>query len=541
MPTIAQFLMDRIEPLTDTIFGIPGDYVLNFYDQLNARFDVQNTTDEQCAGFAADAYARVRGFGVVCVTYCVGGFKLINPIAGAYAEKSPVLVISGAPGVKERQSSLLLHHAAGAYECQRQVFQNITCASAVLDDPSWACHEIDRVLDSIKYHKQPGYIEIPRDMVDRNVKYDVYTQGTPVSNGGDPENLAEALEKSVGWIDKSERPVILAGVEVARFNLGADLMAFAERHNIPVATTILGKSVVSEKNRLSLGIYAGGMSEDYVKDIVENSDCVLMLGVMQTDLNMAFQPFQCNQTNVIMANMGRVRVRRSTYENVPFEAFLKGLFSAAVKCKNMVDIPAKSIGAFSPNVSDPITASRLFEKINSIIDHNTAIIADVGGSLFGAADLVVHHHNLFLAPAFYTSMGSAVPSALGVQCALPDVRPIVIVGDGAFQMTGMEFSTIVKRGFNPIIFVLNNDGFGTERRLGYDGDYNDVQPWNYHKVPDVVGGGKGYIVRTEGELELAVCEALGDKKSASLINVIVDRMDATPALCRMADSLSKRV
>jgi len=540
MPSVAQFLMERLDPLVDSIFGIPGDYILNFYNQIDQKFDVINTTDEQCAGFAADAYARVHGFGVVCVTYCVGGFKLLNSVACAYAEKSPVLIISGAPGVKERHAGLLLHHAAGPYECQRRVFEHVTCASAILDDPTWAGHEIDRVIDAIQHFKQPGYLEIPRDMVDKNVKYDVYAQGTPQSFVGDPENLQEALEKSIEWISNSEKPVILAGVELARFDLGSELIKFAERTNIPVATTILGKSVVSEYHPLCLGVYGGTMSRDVVREMVETSDCVLQLGVMQTDMNLGFRPFQCNQTNVIMANTDRVRIRRSTYENVAFLEFVNSLLKSEVEPKVSVKVPRKQVTKFVPQNS-PITAERLFEKIDSILDTNTAIIADVGDSLFGATDLTVRHHNHFLAPAFYTSMGNAVPGALGVQTAIPDVRPVVIVGDGAFQMTGMEISTIVRRGLNPIIIVLNNDGYGTERCLGNDGQYNDLQRWDYHRVTEVVGGGNGFLVENERELDAAMTEALADKKSVSILNVVIDRMDVTPALKRMTANLKDRV
>lgn len=538
MPTVAEFIIDRISPLADSAFGLPGDYVLDFYSQLSQRMKVITTTDEQCAGFAADAYARVRDFGIVCTTYCVGGFKLLNPIAGAFAEKSPVLVISGSPGVGEKRNGLLLHHVAGAYSCQRRVFQNVTCASAILDDPTWAAHEIDRVIAAIRYYKQPGYIEIPRDMVNRNVRYDVNTQGTPVSPVGDKENLEEALLKSIEWIRNSKNPVILAGVEISRFGLGLELMKFAERANIPVATTILGKSVINEHHPLSLGIYSGRMSKDEVRSVIEESDCVLMLGVLQTDVNLAFQPFQCNQTNVIMANTGRVKVRRSTYENVKFFDFTSELLKQEVDKKYENPSPKTTLSCFTPRRDKKVSVARMFEKINSILDKDIAVVADVGDALLGASDLTVHHRSNFIGQAFYASMGSAVPGALGVQVGMPHVRPVVIVGDGAFQMTGMELSTIARLGYNPIVFVINNGGYGTERLMGFDESYNDIQNWNYHKIVDVIGSGTGYLVETEDDLEAAVNAALVDKKSLSIINVVVDKMDSTPALQRMIRSMS---
>jgi len=538
---MATQIIDRLDNLVDCWFGIPGDYVLNFYKQLSDRIRVVNTTDEQSAGFAADAYARVNGFGVVVATYCVGGFKLVNAIAGAYAERSPVLFISGSPGVRERDTDMLLHHMVGPFECQHRVFRNITCASAVLDDPTMAGYLIDEVIEAIKHFKQPGYIELPRDLIDKNIKYDAFTQGTPVTRPSKPENLEEALEKTKEWVSRSKNPVILAGVEIARFGLGKKLIAFAERHSIPIATTLLGKSVVSEKHPLFIGTYAGGMSVESVRKAVEDSDCILMLGVMQTDMNMAFKPFQCDQTNVILASTHRVRIRRSTYERVRFVDFTEGLLSANFgnRKKMVFNRVAHEQNKFVAKTDAKMTTPRLFEKINSILTDDMAIIADVGDSLFGAADLTVHHSNQFVCPAFYASMGFAVPAALGVQCAQASLRPIVIVGDGAFQMTGMEFSTIVREGLTPIIFVLNNAGFGTERLL-IDGKFNDVQKWNFERIPEIVGGGKGFLVKTEGDLELAVSQAL-DYNGPSIINVVVDKNDATPALRRMMESLSRKV
>src|SRR5512145_1908731 len=168
--TIAEHLIDRLEAHgVRHVFGIPGDYVLGFYDLLRkSRLRVINTCDEQGAGFAADAYARVRGLGVVCVTYCVGGLKVTNPVAGAFAEKSPVVVISGAPGIRERERNPLLHHKVRDFDTQKKVFEQLTIASTVLSDAQTAFAEIDRVLHAAVRYKRPVYIELPRDLVGRS-------------------------------------------------------------------------------------------------------------------------------------------------------------------------------------------------------------------------------------------------------------------------------------------------------------------------------------------------------------------------------------
>lgn len=537
MPTIGQFLIERVKSLTSHVFGVPGDYALNFYDQLNNKVKIIGTTDEQCAGFAADAYARINGFSCACVTYCVGGFKILNPIAGAFAEKSPVLLISGSPGLQERNSDLLLHHMSGAFESQFKAFQQITCASTILDDPSSAGYDIDRVINAIKHYKQPGYIELPRDMVDKNIKYDVYGN-KQLEYKSNTDNLKESLENSLNFIEKSRNPVILAGVEIARFNLGKELLSFAERHNIPIACTILGKSVINERHPLFLGIYSGAASNETTKQYVEQSDCLIMLGVMQTDVNLAFQPLKCNQKDIISSNTNLCHIKCSKYEKVNFYDFALNLLESKISPKINSFVNNKNIPPFIAT-NEKIKVARLFEKINSILDKNMAIIADVGDSLFGASDLVIHDNNQFLAPAFYTSMGFAIPAALGVGCAKSTIRNIVLVGDGAFQMTGVELSNVLKHKMNPIIFVLNNKGYTTERFL-LDGTYNDIHEWDYYKITDMLKGGKGYLVNTEQDLECAISSSLLND-CFSIIQVNLDKMDSTPALKRMTSSLSRKI
>ncbi len=178
--------------------------------------------------------------------------------------------------------------------------------------------------------------------------------------------------------------------------------------------------------------------------------------------------------------------------------------------------------------------------MNTFLSDNTIVITDVGDSLFGAADLSIHRKTEFLGPAYYASMGFAVPAAVGAEIADPRLRPLVIVGDGAFQMTGMELSTAVRYGLKPIVIVLNNGGYGTERHM-QDGPYNDILRWQYSRLPEVLGAGKGFIVETEEQLETALAGALAHTESFSLIEVRLDPLDRSLALERLAKGLAKRL
>lgn len=543
MPSVADFLIERMEHAgIKHVFGVPGDYVLNFYKKLSddPEIDMVNCTDEAHAGFAANAYARVKGIGAVCVTYNVGALKIANSVACAYAERCPVVVISGSPGIKERDEGMLLHHMVRSFECQKEVFENLTCASVVLDDPTTAGFKIDQAFEALRHHKQPIYIELPRDIADKPIVYDVYRQGTPQTPKSDEQNLEEALKEVKEWIGEAKKPVILAGVELSRYDLGLELIKWAEKVNIPIATTLLSKSVVNERHPLFLGIYAGTTSQQGVQQAIEESDCLLMFGVLLTDMTLTFMPSRFKKRNCLNCSVEGLDVKNHSYKSVQFQDFCKALFRTELPPKELVvkSQVNRDKKVFTPTKAK-ITSARFFEKIDSILNENTSVIADVGDCLFGAADLVMHHKSSFIASAYYTSMGNAIPGALGMFLAQPQKRPLVLVGDGAFQMSCTELSTLIRRHLNPIVFVLNNRGYTTERYL-IDGEFNDIQNWNYHNLPAVFGGGNGIAVDTEEELDLEVNKAL-QSRELTLINVNVGKMDISPALKRMTEGLLKRI
>ncbi|MBI3877314.1 MAG: alpha-keto acid decarboxylase family protein, partial [Verrucomicrobia bacterium] len=324
-PTIGDYLISRLHALgVRHVFGIPGDYVLGFYDQLVASpIRTINTCDEQGAGFAADAYARVRGLGAVCVTYCVGGLKVANTTAEAFAEKSPVVIISGAPGMKERLRDPLLHHKVREFDTQKKVFEQITVASTVLSDPQTAFQEIDRVLHAALRYKRPVYIELPRDIVYQHGI--AHHKPRKIHETSDPAALRAALAEAAARINAARKPVILADVEVHRFGLQNELLRLAQRTNIPVAATILGKSVIGEHYPFYLGVYEGAMGREEVRRYVESSDCVLMLGFFMTDINLGVYTARLDLGRSICVTSEKLSIGYHNYEEVRFKDFVRGL------------------------------------------------------------------------------------------------------------------------------------------------------------------------------------------------------------------------
>jgi indolepyruvate decarboxylase len=540
--SIGEYLIRRLQDYgIGHVFGIPGDYILNFYSLLErSPIEVVGCTREDCAGFAADAYARVHGMGAVCVTYCVGGLSLCNSIAGAYAEKSPVVVITGSPGLRERVNNPLLHHRVRDFRTQYDVFEKLCIAGAELNDPLVAFHEIDRVLHAAASYKRPVYIEIPRDMVD--VIPILPHQFLEPPTDSDPEVLAEAVGEAERWIASCKKPVILAGVEIHRFGLQGELLSLAEGSQIPVTTTMLGKSVVAETHPLFVGLYEGAMGNSQVTDFVETSDCVILLGAFMTDINLGIFTANLDPGKCIYATSEQLRIRHHHYHGVQLRDFIRELATRKPPAarREIPHIRSLANEQFELRPEAPVTISRLIARLNGFLDDETMVIADIGDALFSATELVIRGHTEFLSPAYYASMGFSVPAALGAQLARPDLRAIVIAGDGAFQMTGTELSTIVRRGFPTIVIVLDNKGYGTERFL-HPGNFNDIHPWNYHLLPQVFGGGTGYEVRTEGELDAALTKAWNDRGGMSLIQVHLPEDDCSHALNRLAERLAKRI
>ncbi len=522
------------------IFGVPGDYVLGFYKELeDSQVEVINTCDEQGAGFAADAYARVSGLGAVCTTYCVGGLKVVNTTAQAFAEKSPVVVISGAPGTNERIKKPLLHHKVRDFDTQLKVFEQLTVASTVLDDPQTACREIDRVFSAALRYKRPVYIELPRDMI--SVPANPSQQPQEAMRSSDANALQEALHEAIDIINAAKKPVIIAGVELHRFGLQDMLLRFLEKSKIPVASTILSKAVIVENHPQYLGVYEGAMGREEVREYVESSDCLILFGVFMSDVNLGIFTAHLDQGKSIYVTSEKVSIQYHTYEGVEMEDFVRALMEANIRQREDVDIPHPP----SPQHPDPvserqITVRYLFQRLNLFLDDNTIVIADPGDAMFAAMDMTIHCATEFLSPAYYTSLGFAVPASLGTQLARPELRPLVLVGDGAFQMTGMELASIARYKLNPIIIVLNNQGYGTERPM-LDGCFNDIHLWNYSCIPEVLGAGKGYDIWTEDQLEDALQEVGEHTKSFKILDVHLDPQDRSQALQRLTKFLGKRV
>lgn len=519
-------------------FGLPGDFALTIYDALAAsKIEPIVMTHEPSVGFAADAYSRIRGLGLAVVTYGVGGLNMVNPIAGAYAEKSPLVILSGAPGIKERQYHDLLHHKVKTFDTQRRVYEEVTVYSTTLNDPRTADLKIHRALDYAMTFKRPVYLEIPRDLVYAEIE-EVEHRPPPIKRT-DANTLEEALAEILAMLDRAKSPVILVGTEVHRFDLQQQTIALAEKLGVPVCSTILGKSVFPEAHPQYIGIYNGEAGDSYIRDTVEESDCLLMLGVFMTDVNLGMFTAHLNPNYAVYATSERFAIKHHEYPHIRFEDFINTL-------SNNCNLPRKNSSAIArmkPRVAPSLgklSMSGLLYELNQFIDSNTLLVTDVGDVLFAADDIQTQEGTSFLASGFYASMGFGIPGVIGAQLADPFRRAIALVGDGAFQMTGMELVTAKRLGLKPIVIVINNGAFATLRIMGHqDADFVKIASLDYAQLA-VVLGGRGFEVQTGQELREALRLAR-ESDTFSILEVRISPDDVSPALQSLSALFAKKL
>lgn len=533
MPQLAPHIFELLHKQgVQHAFGIPGDFALTLYDALaESEIEPVVMTHEPCVGFAADAYSRIRGLGLAVVTYSVGGLNMVNAVAGAYAEKSPLVILSGGPGVRERQERDLLHHKVKTFDTQRRVYEEVTLFAATLDDPATADAQIHRALDYATTFKRPVYLEIPRDMVYADIE-EAEHRPSPVKQTNRLA-LAEAVTEASEMLNQAQLPVILACAEVHRFGLQEQIVAFAEKLGVPVCATMLGKSVFPEGHPQYIGIYNGEAGDPDVRKVVEESDCLLMLGVFMTDINLGMFTAHLDPAHAIYATSERLTIKHHAYPNVLFEDFIKAL-------SNSPDLPHHNpdgITPMQPRVAPSngrLSMSELLYELNQFIDCDTLLVTDVGDTLFAADDIQMQAGTSFLCPAFYASMGFGIPGAIGAQLADPFRRAIALVGDGAFQMTGMELLTAKRLGLTPIVIVVNNGSFASLRAMGHqEANFVKIPRLDYAQLAAVLGG-CGFTVETGEQLRQSLNLAR-ERGTFSILDAQIAPDDVSPALQRLSD------
>lgn len=536
--TVGEYLLQAIKDISvREVFGIPGDMVIRFFKVIedDPDLDLYTFSHEPGVGFAAIGAARAtQKPAVACVTFGVGGLNMLNSVACAYAEKTPLIVISGGPGENEKVKGDFLHHTVKDFDSQLKVYKEVTEEAVLLDSPETAYMKIRKALNACQEFMSPVYIEIPRDMVDEKILIpeDMETVSYPIN-----ENAAkEASEEIIKKISLAEKPVILAGVETERFNLKDSVLLLAEKLNIPVVTAFLARDIIPQEHPLYFGTYVGLAGSPVAMKLVEESDCLLMLGVIIADANLGIKIKRLKHDNMILCISREVLIKNHIYRDIPLKLLLEELLRNGVEKKNFPfpEKPELVINRSCKLTDAPINTKEIIDAINWFFSEygEMPIISDTGDCLFTTLKIKT---SMVMASAYYCTMGFGIPAAIGYSI-ITGQRPLVLIGDGAFQMTGQEMCHCPRYGINPIFIVFNNRRWGMQQLFDPTAGFNELVNWPYSKIAELWGG-KGYFCDSCEKLYNALEDAK-DNKEFSLVEVLLEREELSDELLGWVKELS---
>jgi len=544
---IAQFLLSRLKSLgVDHVFGIPGDYILPLFETM-VDSEVQHVAacNELNAGYATDGYARLKGLGAVAVTYGPGSFSLVNAVASAYAERTPLVVISGGPAREKYISQPHMHHILpGRWDASLKIFAQVTVQATRLTDPQQAVEQIDAALQICQATMRPVFLEIPMDlqMVDIGDP-PAYQPGVAT---GDEQSITDALDSITRRLTSAKRPVVLVGHEIHSAQLQDKVIELVQHNGLAVGSMFTGKADFLEQIPECLGVYHGAGSLPDAREFVEDADAVLFLGAVDSDFNMGGSTAKLSSEQMIHVFDEKVRIDGQQFDSVPITAVVDGLLARlpggldSAKDAPVQSFPHNARNPYDADAHAPITNKRIYDRLAHFIRPRDIVLADAGCSI-NMAYVQLPADTRYITSAYWASIGMGFGATFGACFAAEaDQRVIAVEGDGAFQMTAQELSSMVRYKKTPIVIVVNNKGY-TAERLIHDGPFNDIPDWRYHLLPVAYGGVEGEDVHSEGDLENALARAETFTGPGPLvIEIHIDPFDASEAFKRMSEGLRHR-
>jgi len=530
---LVDLLLNELEAVgVNRLFGIPGDFVLPLFEQLEQRqrLPITYLSHEPSAAFAADAAARVLNKpSTVILTYGAGALNAVNAVAQAYVEHVPLIVIAGYPSAAEKDRNLMIHHQARHFDSQQAVYREITASQVRLDDPGTAAQQIREALDCCVQKSLPVLIELPRDAVSFDLQ--------PLPSCPQPTTDLELLNHCTAALSerlkKACKPVILVDVDVRRFNAVTALEAMSDALNIPLISTFLGRGTLSSSHSQYAGLFLD-RSDSCATDLLAESDLIILAGVIKTDSNFAANLSLFPEDKVIELQQNRCRIGAEQFIGLS----LADIFMALAKDSGLMPFEQQAIihrTKFDSENADhnELTPAGVVSHIHQLLsqqDKKVPFISDVGDCLFASLEA---DPSLLLAPAFYASMGYAVPAALGVQLAT-GLRPVVLVGDGAFRMTGLELGHCSRYGLSPIVILFNNGCWEMIRAFSPNLQCSNMGEWQYAGLASAMGG-DGIVVRDASAFADAFSTALSTPDRMVLIEVQYEVGKRTDRLSRFAE------
>ncbi|KAM0531156.1 hypothetical protein ACHAPP_008251 [Verticillium nonalfalfae] len=554
---VATYLYKRLYEIgVRSLHGLPGDYNLVALDYLpKAGVKWVGSVNELNAGYAADGYARVKGVSAIMTTFGVGELSAINALAGAYSEHIPVVHIVGCPSTVSQRNGMLLHHTLGNGDFN--VFANmssqISCNMAKLNNPAEIATQIDYALQQCYIQSRPVYIMLPTDMVEKKIegarlKTPIDLEEAP----NDPEKEDYVVDVVLKYLHAAKKPVMLVDACAIRHRVLDETHALLEKSGIPVFVTPMGKSAINETHSNYGGVYAGEASRPEVKEKIESADLILSIGTLKSDFNTAGFSYRTSQLNTIDFHSTHTVVRYSEYPGVKMRGVLRKVTEKLDLSKLSV-IPSPDAPVALPtkeeDSSQTITQAWLWPRVGHFLRKNDIVVTETGTANFGIWDTAFPSGVTALSQVLWGSIGWSVGACQGAALASKDAqtdrRTILFVGDGSFQLTAQEVTTMIRHQLRVTIFVICNDGYTIERFIhGMDAGYNDVVQWKYQDTVTVFGGtdktAKKFQVRTKEELDkLFKDESFNNAKEVQFVELYMEKKDAPRALIMTAEASAK--
>jgi indolepyruvate decarboxylase len=509
--TVGEFLLRRLrEAGIGHLFGVPGDFNLELLQQNadGGHLTWVGTCNELNASYAADGYARLNGIGALTVTNAVGALGAINGIAGSYAEHVPVILIAGSIPLRSIERGLGMHHTTGDGTWDRFLgaFAHVTAGQARLT-PANAATEIDRLILTAWREKLPVYLELPSDIA----YLDIEVPAAPLMLAeppSDPERLGSCAAAIAQQLAQATSPAILVDEDVDRYGAATEVMGLAEKMQLPVAVVNAAKAVIDETFPYYAGVYNGQASAPQTREAIEGSDCLLSIGYRPVDGTSG--DFTASlPANTIRARGHSVDVGEDNYQAVTLKEVLRSVTDAAPQVTSRASghFAAAMPAAAHADGSAKLTQAAYWETIQGYLRPGDVLLTDNGTSyaIFGFR---LPPKCTVVASVIWGSIGYSVGALLGTLTAAPQRRHLLFIGDGSFQETAQELSTMLRHDCKPVIFLINNGGYTIERGyMGKTADYNDVATWAYADLPKVFRpdtDARSFVVKTVADLEQAL-------------------------------------
>ncbi|ODV95898.1 hypothetical protein PACTADRAFT_49335 [Pachysolen tannophilus NRRL Y-2460] len=580
--TISEYIYRRILQLgVRHIFGVPGDYCLDFCEEINKVPDLKwvGTCNELNGAYAADGYGKMseNKIGVFVSAFGVGELSAINGISGAFAEYSPILHIVGTSSRQQKQKPYQMHHlipTQNKLEPDHYVYEKmvepICVVKESLHDVSNACSQIDNAIEKIWQHSRPGYLYLPSDMATAKIPAERLTSySLNLKNGKDDDDL-QLVEKIAGIIleklYKSEKTVIISDYLIRPFRQQEKVQCILEKliDKVNLVTTTMGKGFIDEDSPRFCGVYAGAQSPlPQTNMIVENdSDLVISIGTFEVQGNTGNYTTKIPREKLISMSEFYCTIGENFYQNVSFVNILSKI-NEKLDSNKVLKSPHYSIMSEADsnnnnnnnnnnsNIdidSEALSLKFLIKSLQDFLKPNDLIVIETCTFMFAFLDLKFKPGQKVLSQLFYNSIGYALPATLGASLALRDLglesttRVILIQGDGSAMTTVQELTTYLRQDITPTVLLLNNDGYTVERIIkGPNSVYNDVAPhWQWTKLFQTFGdyNAKSFNAKIEtcGELTKHFNNPdFATGKRLQFLELILDRLDAPDFFKSMFD------